>query len=224
MWKYFLFLIYLSLHDVLLSSACVILAFRGKFSILRAEADPARGLLFKITLCLCESKMPMSSTSRDHSSFEAMFCFTFGCVTALRLEYEFVTLWFSRFKMLLDKKKPKNQKITVLLFCFPLFVRDASPALTVLHIGITWHFKPFSLSVCLCLSLCVSHLPTPPHTTPLSSLWASQSGTLSCHPHPLSLPPPPSLLECLVFKPNNAATTPLGWLFKPCCKKLLSLI
>lgn len=118
MWKYFRFLIYLSLHDVMLSSACVILAFRGDFSsILRAEADPARQTLklpvddhimnedcsFKIALRLCESKMPMSSTSRDHSSFEAMFCFTFGCVTMLRLEYEFVTLWFSRFKMLLDE-------------------------------------------------------------------------------------------------------------------------
>ena len=147
-WKYFLFLIYLSLHDVILSSTCVILVFRGNFSILRTEADPVGQTLklpvddhimnedcsFKITQCLCESKMPMSSTSRDHSSFEAMFCFTFGCVTALRLEYEFVTLWFSRFKMLLDET---FRKITVLLFCFPLFVRDASPALTVLHIGIT---------------------------------------------------------------------------------------
>ena len=170
----------------------------------------------------------MSSTSRDHSSFEAMFCFTFGCVTALRLEYEFVTLWFSRFKMLLDEI---FQKITVLLFCFPLFVRDASPALTVLHIGIIWHFKPFSLSACLCLSVsvCLSVCLTCPHlhTPPLLPPYEPANLALSPVIHILSPsppPPPPSLLECLVFKPNSAATTPLGWLFKPCCKKLLSLI
>lgn len=68
----------------------------------------------------------MSSTSRNHSFFEAIFCFTFRCVTALRLEYEFVTLWFSRFKMLLDGNFSQNYGFIVL---FPSLCQMCKPSI-----------------------------------------------------------------------------------------------
>ena len=64
--------------------------------------------------------------------------------------------------------------------------------LTALHIGIAWRFKFLSLS----------GPPTPPCTTPPSSLSTCQSAICSCHPRPLSFPSslPPSPQEHVVFK------------------------